>query len=376
MKSLILNFVQRLFRIIPIRHNKLIFIDYYGMGYGCSPKSLSDYINEHKPNWKIVWCFTNPDKFTVKGIKKIRYFSLLFFYELATSKILVTNFRMPVFYKKRKGQKYVQTWHSSLRLKKVEGDVESVLKPNYIEMAKHDSNQIDLFVSGCRITSDTIKRAFWYRGEIIESGTPRIDTLIHNSLERIKEIRSDLGIALDMKVLLFAPTFRNCENKNYLSFDTDKLLKLINDHQKPNWIVLNRFHPHDYNKKGDLMSKDTIDVTNYSDVQDLMLIADILVTDYSGLMFDFAYTQKPCFLYVPDLEEYIRSERSLYFDIKSLPFPMCFSIEELAKNIIEFNQDTYEVATKSFLSEIGTFENGEACKKITARITEWIEKTK
>ena len=86
---------------------------------------------------------------------------------------------MTELYKKRDGQFYVQTWHSSLRLKKIEADAVDGLTDNYIKMAKADSKQTDLLISGCQFSTEIFRRAFWYDGPIVSTGTPRGDVLIH-----------------------------------------------------------------------------------------------------------------------------------------------------------------------------------------------------
>ena len=116
--------------------------------------------------------------------------SLKYFYELCTAKVIITNFRTTNIFKKRKNQYYIQTWHSSLRLKQIEKDAEDSLPESYIEMAKEDSKKCDLLLSGCRYSTDIFKRAFWYDGEIFEYGTPRNDLLINSDKEYIRNIKS------------------------------------------------------------------------------------------------------------------------------------------------------------------------------------------
>lgn len=118
-------------------------MSYYGSQYGCSPKYLSQYMVASCLGWDIVWVFTNPEKYEIGGVRKVRYMSLRYFYELCTAQVIVTNYRMTKLFRKRKNQLYIQTWHSSLRLKAIEQDAESTLPPHYVEMAKHDSSQTD-----------------------------------------------------------------------------------------------------------------------------------------------------------------------------------------------------------------------------------------
>ena len=120
-----------------MRRKKILFMSYYGSQYGCSPKYLSQYMVASCLGWDIVWVFTNPEKYEIDGVRKVRYLSLRYFYELCTAQVIVTNYRMTKLFRKRKNQLYIQTWHSSLRLKAIEQDAESTLPPHYVEMARN-----------------------------------------------------------------------------------------------------------------------------------------------------------------------------------------------------------------------------------------------
>ncbi|MGV3467191.1 MAG: CDP-glycerol glycerophosphotransferase family protein, partial [Heyndrickxia sp.] len=113
------------FHCFPIKENKIFFFSYYGSQYGCNPKYITEYILNHASNsmFDLVWAFNDPaSKKHIHGVKKVKTMSLRYFYELCTSKIIITNFRTTDLFKKRKNQYYIQTWHSSLRLKKIEKD--------------------------------------------------------------------------------------------------------------------------------------------------------------------------------------------------------------------------------------------------------------
>lgn len=373
MKELVLNLLNFLFLLFPINRKKILFIDYYGARYGDSPACLSEYIISAHPEWEIIWAFNHPKDFNIKGAQKVRYMSLKFFYHLATSKVWITNYRMPEFFEKRKGQHYLQTWHSSLRLKKIEKDAEDSLTPEYLRMARNDSKKIDLILSGCSMSSTTFRYSFWYDGEVLECGTPRIDRLIHCTREFQQDVRKNLQIKDHERVVLYCPTFRqNEEDKNFY-LDPVKFYKsLLEISPSTNWKLLVRYHPHEIRTSSNFEGEAGIaDVTDYCDVQDLIAVSDMMITDYSGVMFDCAYVSKPCFLYVPDLEVYRTKERGLYFDITTLPFPVSRDHSELINLINSFNEDTYKGDVEKFLQSIGSFEKGNACVRITERIEAW-----
>ncbi|WP_268747507.1 CDP-glycerol glycerophosphotransferase family protein [Jeotgalibacillus soli] len=361
-----------MFNCLPIQKNKIFFFSYYGSQYGCSPKYITDYILKHDPDgqFDVVWAFNEPEtKQQINGIKRIKTMSLRYFYELCTAKVIITNFRTTDLYKKRKNQYYIQTWHSSLRLKQIEKDAEEALPPHYVQMAKKDSVKCDLLLSGCQYSTEIFKRSFWYNGEIFEHGTPRNDVLFQGDRGGKNEVYHRLKISPEKKIVLYAPTFRKNNNLEIYDLDYKNISRDLEAKFKGEWVVLVKLHPHLISKSSQLIyGENVMDVTSYDDIQELLMIADVLISDYSSLMFDFAITKRPCFLYVPDVKEYISQERKLYFDLMELPFISAANNQELLKKIDEFNEEEYKERLTAFLTHVGSFENGHACEHLLNRI--------
>jgi CDP-glycerol glycerophosphotransferase len=354
------------FRFLPIGRRKILFLSYYGSMYGCNPKYISDYFVNNNPEWNVVWAFTEPEKYSGMPFKTVRYMSVRFFYELCTSRVFVTNFRMPEFYRKRRRQLYIQTWHSSMRLKAIEADAGDSVPNIYRRMARHDSKQISFLLSGCEKSSEIFRRAFWYAGEILPTGTPRIDILFSNDQELKMQIRAELGLDRQTHVVTYAPTFRESKNLDVYDLDLNGLCKCLHNKWGGNWCVLLRLHPHLSNLSPSIIKDKShvLDVTKYGDVQELLAISDVVVSDYSSLVFDFAFTFRPCFLYVPDLKDYLEMERKLYFKIEDLPYPIIHDNKELTDVINQFNEEDYKKGIKSLLKEVGTYETGHACENV------------
>lgn len=155
--------IVSLFNLFPIKNNKVFIFSYYGSQYGCSPKYISQYLVENYPKDKfdIVWAFNDVEaNKNISGIRVVKTMSLRYFYDLCTSKVIITNFRTTDLFKKRKDQYYIQTWHSSLRLKQIEKDAEESLPKSYIEQAKKDSPKCDLLLSGCSLVQIYSKEPF------------------------------------------------------------------------------------------------------------------------------------------------------------------------------------------------------------------------
>lgn len=359
--------IYKFFRLFPIKKNRILFFSYYGANYGGSPKYLSEYFEKANLRLEIVWAFTDVEKHTKLENKKIvKYGSFQYYYYLATSHFIITNYRMTLEFEKRKGQRYIQTWHSSLRLKMIEKDAESTLPKHYVEMAKKDSRQIDLLLAGNRKSKVIYENAFWYTGNYLECGTPQCDLFFQKNNVYYDKVVKELGLAAGKRLLLYAPTFRKDHNLSVYNIEYDTLKKSLEQKFGGEWVILVRLHPHLLNEVKNLnFNEYVINATFYDDIQELLSVADAVITDYSALMFDYILTKKPCFLYTSDYETYTSIDRKLYFDIKELPFPISFDNEELHCQIRDFSVEDYQKNCELFLKEnIDSWDDGNACKRV------------
>lgn len=365
-KQLRLNGKIAFYRLLPLRKNKIIFWANSFKQYGCSPKYISEYLLQNFPNqYDIVWVFEKgvqvPNDLPA-AVRVVWYFSYEYLKELHTAKYVICNMRTGPAYlwKKRKGQIYIQTWHSSLRLKKIEGDAAEHLPDVYIQHAKEDSKRIDFLLSGCRFSTEIFKRAFWYNGIILETGTPRCDILVKNNSETRKKVFQHFRIPESSRLVLYAPTFRSSKTSDYLGMDFARLKKSLEGDQAQ-WTIGARLHP---NILHTVDADGAVAMSKYSDMQELLVAADLLITDYSSCMFDMAIARKPCVLYAPDFDEYVAKERGLYFDLRELPFPIATTMDELQDKIRHFDKVQYLEKVNTFLNQIGSYEDGHAAERI------------
>ena len=350
----------------PLQKNKILMWSDNFKSFGCSPKYIALYLAEHFPGkYDLVWVLERDrpvPQGMPEGIRIVRYFSMDYLKEIATAKVIICNHRTTQYhyFKKRKGQFYIQTWHSSLRLKKIEGDAPDLGK-KYIDQARQDSTKIDLLLSGCGFSSDIFRRAFWYNGELFEHGTPRCDNFFGDNKKVREKVFSFYGIPENRKLALYAPTFRKDKKASLYGMDFAMLgAKLGSD-----WVMGCRLHP---NITAEIRDDHCISMSRYPDMQELLIACDLLITDYSSSMFDMAVAGKRCALFLPDLEQYKAQERGLYFDIEALPFPRAQTMEELCSCVTDFEE--YESRCNAFLKEIGSFEDGNAAASLAKRIEE------
>ena len=176
-------FLFYFFRLFPIKKNKIVFCNFSGKRCGDSTRSISDYLQNKYPDLDIVWlCHPKYNPELPEGTRKVVFgmHSLKMIYELATAKVWVDSHTKFAFTRKRKNQFYMETWHGGIGLKKVEGDVKESLDESYMKRVRVNSALIDVFLSNSKWTSELYKRAFFYKGTLLESGLPRNDIFFKN----------------------------------------------------------------------------------------------------------------------------------------------------------------------------------------------------
>lgn len=348
------------FLLMPIKNNKIVFVSYKGDGFGDSGKRIIEYMEEVKAidSFEVYWALSSKEdkKKLPNSITGIKYPSISFYYHMSTAKFWIDNSRKYEYPFKRSKQKYIQNWHGGLALKKIEKDAGNKLSDYYIHNAKRDSDMVDLFTSNSKFQTNLIKESFWYNGEIAEIGTPRVDYLL--KVNDKEEVKQKLGIPLDKKVALYAPTFRNTYDQSNFINDFEKLSENLTD-----YIFLVRYHPNDKKRIQIQPRENVMDATNYPDMYELMKAADILITDYSSSMFEFSFMKKPVFLFVKDYNEYL-DERGLYFNIEKLPYSLVSNEKDLIESINNFNLIQYQKELESFFRKIDLYEQGNASKSM------------
>ncbi len=374
-KRLFLYTIAMIIRALTKINSKRVFMWSYKMDkYACNPRFITEYLlEEHPDEYEVFWAFKKgitPKELDDK-IHIVRKYSFAYFVAMYTSKFVFTNLRnekMDTMFKKKKGQKYIQTWHSSIRLKKIEKDAAKQLGAKYVKRAIEDSKMCDLMMSNSKLYTNQIKNSFWYNNEILENCVPR--NCIFYKKDKINttytKIRERMGFAPDCKIVLYAPTFRGgSKDLKYYRIDWDKVIPAFEKMLDGEVKVLLRLHPNMSNIK-DLNSitnfKNVYNVTQAPDITEFMFAADAMISDYTSAMFDFIILDKPCFIYAIDQKEY---DRGFYWSLDSLPFPIAANSQELITNIEKFTPTAYKEKTDDFKNNIwGLEEDGKACERL------------
>ena len=368
-KYILFSFFYYFFRIFPIQKNKIFFQNFNGKGYGCNPKYIAEEILRRKLGFILIWAALPEfsDNFP-KEIKTVSYKSIRSVYEQVTSKFWIDNCRKQLYVKKRKAQFYIQTWHG-IGPKKCEKDVEQTLSPYYLKQAKNDSKLIDLFLSDSKFATDLFSTSFWYTGEIRKYGFPRNDIFVNNNQFINAKVKKFFDIPDKTKIILYAPTFRNISKMEIYNIDYKAILNCLNKKEIHSFVFLIRLHPNIINNaKSFVYNKFFINASYYNDMQELLFASDILITDYSSCMTEFALMKKPVFLHLIDYDNYTTKERDFYYNLFSLPFPIALTESELLSNINKFNYASYLIAVNNYLFNYNFINDGKAAKRIINRI--------
>ena len=371
----VLALLIRVFHLLPLKRKQVFFSAFSGRQYSDSPKRISEYLLNVNPEIKQVWAFCEPEKFAFlkeKGITVVKYKSFAHIKYALTSKVYVDNVEFWSLLRFRKSQMVVETWHGGGAYKRIGGDRIDVGGAER-RHAVDKMNRTTLFLSSSTaFTENVINTAYHYKGDVLEVGLPRNDELMQPHEEFRAEMREKLGLSTDAKVVIYAPTFRNSHNTELYNVDFKRLRESLSARFGGEWIVLLRMHYYIAARlKGEGDDKAVIDVSDYSDMQDLLRLADVLVTDYSSTVWDFSLMHRPCFLYATDVEDY-QGERNFYMPIGEWPFPLAENNDQLEKIISTFDEVKYLQDVEHHHDVLGSRETGEATKRTCEKIIEFI----
>ena len=364
---------SRIFKYAKIQKNKIIFNNFNGKGYGDSPKYIANEIIKQRLPYDLVWIVRNKETNMPPCIRKVRLNSIQAAYEYATAKIIICNSKQRLPFIKKEKQFYIQTWHGSFPLKYIEKEAESSLGKRYVSQSKKDSTITNIIISGSRMFTEIIRNSFWFNGEIYECGLPRDDIYFNTTKKEKDLIKEKFHIPLDHKIAIYAPTFRDDGNTSAYDIDLSNLINTLERKTKSKWTILIRLHPNvSFQDSLFQYNEFIINVTQYPDPQELFLISELLITDYSSVMMDFGIMNKPVFLFILDFEIY-KKNRGIRPIFSKLPFPICKSNEELYTSINKFNYNEYTNKLTSFINTYyQNYSDGNASKRVVNRINQVI----
>lgn len=366
----------------------IIFGCYGGTAYSCSPKAIYEtMIKEEKfKDYTFVWSFKDVDKYKElqnnKNTILVKIGSKKYQKYMATAKYWIFNYKIAEHIYPKKNQIFVQCWHGT-PLKRLGYDLIHFdnalntikgIKKRY----KIEANKFTYFISPSKFATEKFITAWNLKkiGKediIIEQGYPRNDFLYNNTKQDQENVKEKLGIQnTNKKIILYAPTYRGDSHESGVGYvyqekvNFEKLQKELGK----DYIILFKAHyfiakTFNFEKYKDFV----YDVSNIDDINDLYIISDILITDYSSVFFDYANLKKPIIFYMYDLEHYRDESNGFYIDLQELPGKITKTEEKLIEEIKRINkQFTYDEKYKKFNEKYNYLDDGQASKRVIEKV--------
>ena len=352
-------------RLLPIRRNRVVFLAVAGGSaseYSCNPRAVYEELAGDADVEK-VWLVADPARhpaLRVAGVRLARHGTLTAALLLGTAGVVVTNGGYVNWFPFRRSQYVINTWHGGGAYKRLPFD-----RPDAGRRERRKQHlgagHTSLFVSSSRSFTDLVVRgSLGYDGPVLEVGMPRNDALLdpERRTRLADRARAALQIPEGISTVLVAPTFRR-DDDGLEPLDPVRLAESLTARFGGEWLVLWREH----RLAAPASDRPGLDVGGYPDMQDLLCLADVLVTDYSSAVWDYSLIGRPCFLYVPDLAEFSASN-GFYVDLPEWGFPYATGNAELASQVVGFDEARYRLGVTRHHQALGSVESGNAAEAV------------
>lgn len=360
---------------ITMDDKMVLYLSFDGRNYSDNPKAIYEtMLTDAKfDKYQLIWALKEP--VIISGCKVIKRQSIAYFYYLSKAKYWVFNNKMPDYYIKRVDQVYLQTWHGT-PLKRLAHDMPDLgityyrSKQTYQEMVSaydKDSQLWDYLISPNQFSTAVFCSAFKVnREKIIETGYPRNDLLTTVSTEKIQGVKDKFNIPSNKQVILYAPTWRdnayNLQGYTFeLNLDFTKWHKILGDDYviifKPHYLIAQHF------VVPNGLSEFVLTMPATADINELYIISDQLITDYSSVFFDYAILNRPIYFYMFDFETYRDDLRGFYLQVpKALPNDICYTQDQLLTAIRSGQFDFKRLA--AFNEKFNHLQDGKASRRV------------
>jgi CDP-glycerol glycerophosphotransferase len=366
-----------------VENNKILFTNFSG-NYDCNPKYICEEILRQKLPYTIVWVIWDEKKSKIKNdvyqfppeIKLVKRYSYDFYKELFSAKVIVDNGTSyaSAGVRKKKSQVLINTFHGSLGIKmapKEDGGKNS----KHNNKARRGGLMTDYAISNSEFEDGYYRDTYFGSTKVLQLGHARNDIFFEKDANKIGQIRNKVysffGLDSAVKICLYAPTFRADHDIRPYALPYEQLLFALKDKYGGEWRILTRFH-HQAKKfvKTIRFPENVISATEYPDIHEIMVCAEIGITDYSNWICEYIHSGKPGFLYATDIENYNETNRLFYDPLDKMPFPLATNGRQLIENIKNFDIEKYKAAKDLFLKQKGCMEDGHASERIVELIKE------
>ncbi|HZZ96841.1 MAG TPA: CDP-glycerol glycerophosphotransferase family protein [Jatrophihabitantaceae bacterium] len=367
----------RLAKLLPIDKNLVLFEAGMGKQYADSPRYIYEELVRRGDTRTKVWSYSGNLPAADAHTRVVKRHSPAFYYYLARAGYWISNQNFPYYVTRRSDAVYLQTWHGT-PLKRMLHDLGQVhgRDEGYLGRVTTMVKQWSTLLSPSPFATEALRSAFRYKGEILEAGYPRND--LFNSPDRDQiaaRVRRRFNIRDDQRVILYAPTFRDDQpsKPGKFAFNLPLDLQQLYDEFGENTFILLRMHIHVDSKI--VIPKDlkhvVRDVSNYPEIQELMLASDILITDYSSVFFDYAALRRPIIFYAYDLDHYRDDVRGFYLDFEAdVPGEIVTTHDDLIKVLRHLDEvdAPHQERRDEFLRRFGPWDDGGAARRVVDKI--------
>lgn len=368
---------------LNVEDDIIVFESMLGRNYSCNPKAIYEEMVARglDQKYRLYWVLTNLDKEIPGNCIKVKRNSFQHLKLLCKSKIWVFNTRQPNYVIKNPDTVYFMTWHGT-PLKKLALDMDDVQMAGNkgIESYKanfwNNSRRWDYLIAQNEFSSNIFTRCFDFHKDMLNIGYPRNDTLINNNNQAyIDAVKEKYGIPKNKKVVLYAPTWRDNQSMGkgkyifnpHINFDT------LKDQLSKDYVFIVKYHYLIASKINYTRFEGFIYDIN-ADIQDLYLISDFLMTDYSSVMFDYSVLNRPMIFYTYDLDQYCNN-RGFYFDfLEEAPGPFIYNTEELVDYLKNPRIEDYQEKLAAWHKKYNSWDDGQASGKVVDMIEDILEK--
>lgn len=366
----------------PIDPKKIFF---HAIGiYADHGKYITEQLLKLRNDLDIVWALNSLKTEVPRGVRKISLDNWgKYLYEIETASVWITNTVFPDYLIKRKSQIYIETKHwASVTLKRFYLDAATLnTKDNKENVAwwKRSSKMMDYIITGSDFDTASCRRGFAFDREVVQIGSPRSDAMFRQN-EMKEKVYNYYQMDLDRKLLVYAPTYRYKKDEKKrvaeireVDIDYDLVQRTLENRFGGKWYIMLRLHPGHETEADNLQRPSyVIDASRYEDGEELAAACDVMISDYSSIMFEPAFVRKPVFLFASDRDDYIDREYDLLIDYDTLPFPIAVTNEGLADAIKHFDKEKYESDVERFMQKYGVCEDGHASLRAAQFISDLI----
>ncbi|WP_395638761.1 CDP-glycerol glycerophosphotransferase family protein [Pseudolysinimonas sp.] len=351
----------------PAPEDAVFLESFYGQSASCNPLGIDRALAALRPGITRYWSVVDGSVAVPDGAVRLIEGSREWWRVRASARALVVNDWVRKRYRRRRHQKVLQTWHGTM-LKKLALDRKVGFRTRIAVTRERD--RWDALLAQNPYSAEIFRSAYAMRKPIWQEGYPRNDVL--HDPERAAAVRAAIGIPADARVVLYAPTWRDDRTEMVDFVDLAAFARDLADSDgSSGFVVLARGHSRTLAHGKDLLGENLVDVTSYPDMADLLLVADVLVTDYSSVMFDFAGTGRPIVFFTPDLSHYSTDLRGFYFDLlESAPGPVVTTRDELREAILAAadGQPPYAARRAAWRERFTPRDDGAAGQRVVERM--------